>query len=191
MKNFFIITWNSCTKDIELWNGYGSAKGHGQPFAKLPLLYISFLLGTVHRFFCNASFFLVQRQTGRHPVALALDKVETRVGADRLIHPYLIEDSNYLFFSHSPAMGQPPPVSSASQTKSPSWGMSSGSLLLGNQRGLWVRIIICWIPTTIPQPSVQIIMVSNLNPDKIWFHLSKLFLERRCVNSLPELLFYL
>lgn len=60
-------------------------------------------------------------------------------------------------------MGKPTPVSSASKTKSPSWGTLSASLLLGNQRGLWVREIISWIPTTPPQSLVQI-MMSSLNP---------------------------
>ena len=41
LKNFFITTSKTYTKNIELWNVYGPAKGHGQPLNKLPALYIS------------------------------------------------------------------------------------------------------------------------------------------------------
>lgn len=95
----------------------------------------------------DASFFflLVLRLTWRHRAAPVRDKGETMVGADST-------RARLWRYHHSFSLSLPPQASFLlillPKTKSSSRGTSPGSLLLGNWRGLWVRGIIHWIPTT-------------------------------------------
>lgn len=127
--------------------------------------------------------------TGRHPAAPALDKVETRAGADWLVHPFLIKDTIFpLFFSSLfPPMGLLPRASRLLFPLPPKPNLPPGGLR---------QAACCWVTREdcgseklsaeyqqqLHSPSVRI-MISNLNPVATWLHLSRLLLELGSVSS--------